>query len=376
MCVIIVKHNDRIIKHSTLVASAAKNPDGLGILWLDNYKLEKIPSENYKKLLTKRPFIAHFRFATVGKVNLKNCHPFSIDEDNLLFQNGTVPGLGNKVKTDTQHLAEILSRSNSKDWAGILEMTDCRYVIANQKDETYKIYNPKMWHYDEQGILYSKSNVLNLELVAVYGTLKVKGSNYYSYLLNSTHVGSGYTKDCYPLIVEGLPYLLSKKGKGHNVDVDVFLVNKNTMISLDILEGHPQWYKREKITISLNSNQEVKAWIYFNDTVQDTGKYHKSFEIVETNYFGSKGDTGYSYYDKYDTYDYYDINPSQVVADDDSLPMGCRTTRDKCIKCNDTLIYDEYESTHWCYTCDDYVDIPDSDQHNDIEDENKVKLPF
>ena len=373
MCVIIVKDSGKVINEATLIASAAKNPDGLGILWLDNYKLEKIPSDEYDKLVTTRPFIAHFRFATVGKINLKNCHPFNIDKNNLLFQNGTVPGLGNKVKTDTQHLAEILSRTKNRDWESILEMTDCRYVVANVLDKTYKIYNPKMWHYDDDGILYSKSNVLDQTLIAVYGTLKLRGSNYYNFLLNSTHVGSGYTTDNYPLLIQGLPYLLNKKGKGFNVDVDVFLVDKNTLTDIDLLEGHPTWYKREVIPITLNDNHVVEAYIYFNDTesVQDTGEYHQSYEIVETkyNWKSNNYNSGYSYYD---TYDYYDENPSKSVAvvdnrlklDNDTLPIGCRTTKDHCTKCNDTLIYDEYEAFHWCYTCDDYVHLPNSDQHS------------
>lgn len=89
MCVIIIKDNNKIINEATLLASATINEDGLGILWLDTYEVEKVPSLEYNKLITKRPFIAHFRYATVGKINLSNCHPFNINEDNLLFQNGT-----------------------------------------------------------------------------------------------------------------------------------------------------------------------------------------------------------------------------------------------------------------------------------------------
>jgi len=346
MCVIIVKDSNKIIDHATLVASSIINPDGLGIVWLDTYEIEKIESTEYNKLLTKRPFIAHFRYATVGKVNLKNCHPFRISEHSVLFQNGTVPGLGDLVKTDTQHLAEILGDCPPKNWRSILEMTDCRYVIANTTKKKYRIYNPKLWHTDKKGILYSKKNVLGLEFMAVYGTLKYKGSNYYSYLMDSHLVGSGYTKDKYPLIVDGLPYLLSKKGVGHNVDVDVFLVDKITRDEVDILESHPKWYKREKVPVELLSGDVVSAWVYFNDTITDTGVHVQSYEIPFT--YGDNYNTGYSWYDSYDIDDY------ETKED----TMGCRPTDDSCPQCSSQLMYDEFDMMHYCSECDDYVHVP------------------
>ena len=357
MCVIIIKDSDKIIDQATLLASSIINPDGLGVLWLDNYKVDKIPSEHYNVLITKRPFIAHFRYATVGKVNLNNCHPFSINEDNILFQNGTVQGLGDSVKTDTQHLAEILKTTPVRYWKHVLEMTDCRYVIANTNSKKYKVFNEKMWHLDDQGILYSKKNVLNLSIIAVYGTLKYRGSNYYGYLQESEHVGGGYTKDAYPLIVDGLPYLLSKKGVGHNVDVDVFLVDKETMEDVDILESHPQWYKREVIPIELYSGGTIDAWVYFNDTIKDTGVHVQSYEIVETGNYGYS--TGNSWYDSYDVADYDTIGEQKT---------GVIETSERCHDCETNLWYDEYEMMHYCSECDDYVHVPNSKGRDSFED--------
>ena len=342
MCVIIIKDNDKVINEATLIASATINQDGLGILWLDTYEVEKMPSMEYEKLKTTRPFIAHFRYATVGKVNLNNCHPFSIDENNILFQNGTVPGLGGKVTTDTEHLADILGSTSKLHWRAILEMTDCRYVVANTKKKKYDVYNQKMWHTDDDGILYSKKNVLGFNLMAVYGTLKFKGSNYYHYLMDSELVGSGYTKDEYPLIINGLPYLLSKKGVGHNVDVDVFLVNEQDMAEIDILEGHPKWYKREIIPIELNDGNIVNAWVYFNDSVEDDGNHHKTYE-------------SYSYDDYY-------------FEDDDEYGYGIKKSKETCKECLGELVYDEFEHCHYCFDCDDYVYISESKDlgHNDF----------
>ena len=76
MCVIIIKQNKQKIDRDILKRSAKVNPHGLGVVWLDNYELTYHQSDRYKILDTDRPFIAHFRYATVGVVNKNNMHPF------------------------------------------------------------------------------------------------------------------------------------------------------------------------------------------------------------------------------------------------------------------------------------------------------------
>jgi gamma-glutamylcyclotransferase (GGCT)/AIG2-like uncharacterized protein YtfP len=94
--------------------------------------------------------------------------------------------------------------------------------------------------------------------------LKVGHNNYYNYLTDSIVVGHGETADKYPLIVKGLPYMIKKKGVGHNVEVDVFRVSDDVFHQLDLLEGHPTWYRREKILVNMEGGGQVFAWIYFN----------------------------------------------------------------------------------------------------------------
>lgn len=66
MCIIIVKNNNKLIKTETLMTSAVKNPHGLGILWLDKWNITYHDSKDFMVLKTQRPYIAHFRYATVG----------------------------------------------------------------------------------------------------------------------------------------------------------------------------------------------------------------------------------------------------------------------------------------------------------------------
>ncbi|QDP56274.1 MAG: putative gamma-glutamylcyclotransferase [Prokaryotic dsDNA virus sp.] len=297
MCIIIIKNNKKLIKTETLMASALKNQDGLGILWLDKWEVTFHDSADYMQLKTTRPFIAHFRYATVGEVSKANCHPFDINEDEILFQNGTVYGLGNKKKTDTQHMAEILADLPRKRWKSVLEMNDSRFVTANLKKKTFQVYNKQDWT-TKNKIMYSKNNVLDMTLIGVYGTLKKGYSNYHNYLTRACYVGSGETVDKYPMVIDGIPFLINRPGEGHNVDIDLFLVTGDQLMDIDMLEGNPNWYERKKAEVITDKGNVFLPYIYFNDT-RDTGVYHKTYtqQPIYNSYSGYN--RGWDYVDEY-----------------------------------------------------------------------------
>lgn len=306
MCVILIKDNHDVINEQLLKNSKDKNPDGLGVVWLDTNELTYHESKDIDVLRAERPYIAHFRYATVGEVSLANCHPFPIgDTGEYLMQNGTVRNLGNKQTTDTEHLADLLADIPRQLWREVLEMTDCRFVVTDL--HSYDVFNDDLW-FEYEGVLVSKENVLptyiksfnnyygyedfydpfddNLSkwneyddyvAVAVYGTLKKGHNNYYNYLGDADYLGSGITADKYPLIIEGLPYVLNKPGEGEHIDVDVFYVSRQELKALDGLEGHPNWYYREEIEIVMDDSSIEYAYLYFNDTVADNGKHHKTY---------------------------------------------------------------------------------------------------
>ena len=373
MCIIIIKQKRNKISQQVLKNSARKNPHGLGIVWLDTFKVSYHGSKDYKKLNTTRPFIAHFRYATIGKICKENTHPFKCGKkhNELLMMNGTISELGNKNMTDTQDLAIKLGKIERHVWKQKLaQYSLVRFVSINTRNRTFQIYNKHLWTHKDK-VWYSKDNVFttyktpsyisrwagnvgigttapsefvfenhnefedefdwknesnvcvqcandlmydeselsenkyycvscdksfskeqvmdftqfdtpkyegNKELVAVYGTLKRGFGNHRNFLQDQEFVGSGTTQDRYPLIVKGLPFLLNEKGKGHNVEVDVFNVDMPTLESLDALENHPTWYRRKEINILLNGSAK-KCWIYFNITEQSKGeKYHKTFK--------------------------------------------------------------------------------------------------
>ncbi len=262
MCIIIVNQKGAELPKKVLQNSSRKNPHGLGIVWLDTYETTYHKSADWEELVTDRPFIAHFRYATVGSIGLENMHPFRCGEtDELLMMNGTIRGLGNKKSCDTKVLAGMLGTQPRESWKSQLERHNSRFVTVNDKNKTFQIYNRDLWA-KKDGVWYSKTNVLDTtELVAVYGTLKIGQSNN-SYIRGCRHIGSGETLDEYPMIIKGLPYLVKEKGVGYNVEVDVFEVGEFDLRGLDRLEGHPNWYRREKTEIKLDNGRHVSAWVY------------------------------------------------------------------------------------------------------------------
>lgn len=272
MCVIIVKHEGKHVPTTVLRKSAIVNPHGLGVIWLDTYEVTYHKSKDYQILETERPFIAHFRYATIGSIGKANTHPFPCGKKSheLLMMNGTIRHLGDKKKSDTKHLAELLGETPRQDWKKELEQYECRFITANTVNKSYQIYNKELWTVLD-GVWYSKDNVLPKTLVAVYGTLKRGHGNYYRHLTDSTFIGSGTTKERYPLVIKGLPYLINEAGKGFNVEVDVFEVTDSVLKNLDILEGHPNWYRRQIVPIKMKYGGIKNCYIYFNIKEKSAG---------------------------------------------------------------------------------------------------------
>lgn len=348
MCIIIVKEKGKVVPNETIKKSATINPDGLGVVWLDDYSITYHKSKEYKVLQTDRPYIAHFRYATVGKVNIENTHPFKCGRgsDEYLMMNGTISGLGNKTTCDSKVLAEMIGWMPRKEWKGQLAMFSSRFVCANPKTKRYEIFNQELW-YQQDGVWYSKDNVLEPNYVAVYGTLKKGNANYHHYLSDSTLIGKGITTDKYPLVTPtSLPYLLEEKGVGYNVEVDVFRVSNEVFKDLDRLEGHPNFYTRKQIDISIGKNK-IKCWVYFNTKLKSTpvDKLLKSFKqepYKPIGYGNSIAPVAYptsglvtpTWKGKYDSIK-------------DEAPL--------CPTCYDYVTYDMFGS-HYCKNCDGWYD--------------------
>ena len=352
MCVIIVKQQGQLLPKEVAKTSARLNPHGLGVMWMDTFEVTYHKSSEHKVLLTDRPFIAHFRYATVGAINIENTHPFVCgrNKNEWLMMNGTIFGLGDKKKSDSRVLAEKLGETPRHTWKTELSKYPCRFVTINTRNKTYQIYNKDLW-VQRDGIWYSKGNVLETHVVAVYGTLKRGHGNHRAYLEDSKFMGRGKTKDKYPLVVSGLPYLIEKKGKGHNVEVEVYKVDDETLNRLDILEGHPDWYKRKQIDIKLTTGAVVSAWIYFNLSQSEQGHvYHKSY----THHAKPRKAPITSWMDYHNSWMPQPVSDCLMNKYDDAEDeFNVQEESPVCVNCFHDLEHDFYNN-YYCKSCNEW----------------------
>jgi len=104
-------------------------------------------------------------------------------------------------------------------------------------------------------------------LVFVYGTLKRDFGNHH--LLNgSKFIGKALTKEKYALYVSGIPFVIENEPVSQ-IAGEVYKVDEKTLVRLDRLEGHPGWYCRKIVDVSVDgrdgdaAERKMKAWIYF-----------------------------------------------------------------------------------------------------------------
>ena len=341
MCVIIIKQKGKTVLKEVAKTSAKLNPDGLGVIWLDTFDVTYHLSSEHKVLDTERPYIAHFRYATIGAIGKGNTHPFrcGANKDEWLMMNGTIRALGSDKMSDTRVLANHLGDIPRQKWRAELSKYECRFVSVNTKSKTYQIYNRDLW-VKKDGVWFSKDNVVEDNVIAVYGTLK-KGFNNYAYLKDSKYVGKGKTKDKYPLVISGLPYLIDNAGKGHNVEVDVFRVSGSTLATLDRLEGHPNWYCRRQIMVKIKGGVEVSCWVYFNIKEVAEGKvHHKKFSQprIPTTFWENM------------------YVPTKLLLDPlecDDCEFDIENEKPICINCSHDLEHDSFANYH-CSGCDEW----------------------
>lgn len=89
MCVIVTAAQGAMPEPADLLAMSEHNPDGGGVSWHDGERLRVFKNVDPLKVvgfiyshwaqLRDAPCLIHFRFATHGAVEPRNCHPFYTD---------------------------------------------------------------------------------------------------------------------------------------------------------------------------------------------------------------------------------------------------------------------------------------------------------
>ena len=114
-------------------------------------------------------------------------------------------------------------------------------------------------------------------LIFVYGSLR-KGFHNDIYLKDAEFIGNFQTLEkfyMYSYKSYPFPYILRKKlekctSEPIQIQGEVYKINESILKRLDVLEGHPDFYKRQEIEVESNTEKLiVESYILENDKILD-----------------------------------------------------------------------------------------------------------
>lgn len=110
--------------------------------------------------------------------------------------------------------------------------------------------------------------------VFVYGTLKQGKPNHF-FLRGARFLGRAATVEPYALFEDEYP-IVSKTPEVGPVFGEVYELDGKTLRRLDVLEHHPDIYRREMVPVRLDGGGVREAWLYFHP--EPTGRLIPSGE--------------------------------------------------------------------------------------------------
>ncbi len=101
-------------------------------------------------------------------------------------------------------------------------------------------------------------------LVFVYGSMKKGFMNHFRLEGTAIFLGAASTLNSYAMYPDDsykFPYVLKDKNR-FPIQGELYSAGNDLLEILDIFEGHPKYYKREKIEVKING-AILESWIYF-----------------------------------------------------------------------------------------------------------------
>ena len=267
MCMIIV--GERITNIQAVDNASVYNCDGYGIA-TKNWLKTTGDYPTFRKWLLEidEPFIAHMRKASAGDISPMNFQPLDCGWG-YVAHNGTIFQLVGDIegRSDSNLLGSILE--NVTFDKGTITLLDVlldgdRLALIDKKSGEILTWGE--W-YEDDGVKYSSSYYQD-NIVAVYGTLKYGYGNH-GVIEGGEFLGEFYTNEKYPMVKgPGFPYLYNEPGVGHNIVVELYRVDTDTLKNLDNLEGVDfGHYYRERIRVG-----NFNPWVYFAAHERDKDK--------------------------------------------------------------------------------------------------------
>lgn len=120
MCMMIVKPAGKSVPEDHILNSWSHNEDGAGFACARNGKITlekgfrsvgKFLEAYHQTVTDDVPAILHFRFATHGRVDTQNCHPFAVTNDVVMAHNGIIPNIKTEAgESDTAAFVRTVVR--------------------------------------------------------------------------------------------------------------------------------------------------------------------------------------------------------------------------------------------------------------------------
>ena len=116
----------------------------------------------------------------------------------------------------------------------------------------------------------------------------MKGHGNNRLLQGATFLGKARTVQPYCMEVHGVPFVYEQPDyqQGHHIDVEVYRVDLRHMRqSIDELEGHPDWYVRQRVLVDFGTDPKHSSefdinevWMYMQPhAAMGDGPYYKSY---------------------------------------------------------------------------------------------------
>lgn len=172
---------------------------------------------------------------------------------------------------DWETVIDLLREHDKREWQYAIDQQLIDQIVPNgitePASDDYLMYDT--WYGDDpiDHNMIQHHDIENYEQypLFVYGTLK---RGFHNHRVMEAAGGHNRviarTADQYPLVVDGLPYLLNHCGKGHRVFGEVYDINDITPV--DRFESHPSFYCRHLVDVQvgdLSGTRTIKAWVYF-----------------------------------------------------------------------------------------------------------------
>lgn len=184
MCIAVYKPKNIVLTKKVVKTCFENNPHGAGMAFASQDGKRVIIEKGYfhfrefwkkfQQIQTNKAMLIHFRVATSGIIDKKNCHPWRIDERHAIIHNGVVAnkiGIGSKDCSDTglfvKHLLKPMFLQNDTFW----KTSAFRWIIEqamgkNNKfalldnNESHVIFNEEEGKW-EHGVWFSNDTYKN-----------------------------------------------------------------------------------------------------------------------------------------------------------------------------------------------------------------------